>query len=223
MNAEVKIENDDALTLIFLRRDFYRKKFYFVLCIFILNLFSIGMLTGMLYYLMKHPSHPWYFIADPVGRLLREVPVSEPNMTLEEVTAWAVEGVQSAYTYDYMNYRAELSRAQRYFTDYGWRNYMNGLTASNNLVALQQRKFIQFGTVVQLPQLDIQGHMGNTYAYKFRIPVLMTYWYPPYDDKSKFYNPLMVTVTIQRRSLFNSYKGLGIAQMNAELISQSPS
>jgi hypothetical protein len=46
----------------------------------------------------------------------------------------------------------------------------------------------------------------------------LTYWYPPYDDKSKFYNPLIITLTIQRASLLTSYQGLGIVQMNAEAV-----
>jgi intracellular multiplication protein IcmL len=218
MSIDNSAQNDDPIVMIYLRNEFYKKKFFSVLIVFILNLIGVAVLSWMLAYLIENPPHPLYFAADTAGRLIKEIPLSEPSMTVEEVTAWAVEAVQAAYSYDYINYRAELQRAQRYFTDYGWRKYMEGLTKSNNLVALTQRSFIQIGTIVQQPQLITQGHMGTVYAYQFRIPVLMTYWGPPYDESTKIYNPLIVTLTIQRRNVFESYKGLGIIQMNAELV-----
>ncbi len=218
MSTDNPIIEDDPIVLVYLRNEFYKKKFYALLAIFMLNLFAIGILAGMLTYLVKNPPHPLYFVADNVARLVKEIPVQDPNLSIEEVTAWAAEAVQLAYTYDYVNYRSQLQNAQKYFTDFGWRSYMNGLSKSNNLVALTKRSLIQIATIVQRPQLVVQGHMGTVYAYQFKVPVLMTYWYPPYDDKAKIFNPLLVTVTIQRRNLFESYKGLGVAQMNAELI-----
>lgn len=218
---ETKPVYNNALSLVFVRNEFYKKKFHFVLGIFVLNLLGVIALSCMLIYLIKNPPHPIYFVADPVGRLIQDIPVSEPNMSLEEVSAWTVEAVQSAYTYDYMNYRSQLQSAQKYFTLGGWRSYMNNLTKSNNLVALTTRSLIQMGAVVRPPQLLIQGHMGSVYAYKFQLQVLMTYWYPPYNDKSKIYNPLLVTVIVQRRGLLESYKGLAVGQMNAELVTTS--
>ncbi len=218
MMTENRSREDDPVIQIYLRNEFYKKKFYSVFVIFILNVCGIIVLAWMLDYLIKNPPHPVYFAADSLGRLIKEIPIHEPNMSVEDATAWAIEAVQSAYTYDYKNYRAQLQRAQRYFTDNGWRKYMAGLRASNNLVALTKRSLIQVGTIVQHPELIAQGHMGQAYAYQFRIPVLMTYWYPPYDEKSKIYNPLLVTLVVQRRNVFESYKGLGVAQMNAELL-----
>lgn len=221
MSTDKRTLHDDALTMVFLRNDFYKKKFHFVMGFLVLVLIGIATLVCMLVYLIKSPPHPLYFVADPVGRLLPEVPVSEQIMTVDEVTAWTIEAVQAAYTFSYTNYRAELQSAEKYFTSYGWHSYMDSLAKSNNLVALTTRKWIQIGTVVERPQLEVQGHMGSAYAYKFTMPLLVTYWQPPYDDKSKLYNPLKITVTVVRRNMLESYKGLGITQMNAELITSS--
>lgn len=223
MNADNKTLHDDALVMVHLRNQFYKKKFHFVLGFFLLSLVGIALLTSMLLYLLKDPPHPLYFVADPVGRLMQDIPLSDPNMPLDDVMAWTIEAVQTAYTYSYMNYRAELQNAQKYFGNYGWNSYMKGLEASNNLTALAQRKIIQFGTVVERPQLVVQGHMGNVYAYKFTMPLLVTFWTPPYDDKSKFYNPLRVSVTVIRGDLLQSYKGLQITQMNAEFLASPTS
>src|SRR5438552_350687 len=101
MSIENRTLHDDALVMVHLRNEFYKSKFYFVLALFVLSLFGIGILGSMLRYVIKHPPHPIYFVADPVGRLIQEIPVSEPNMSVADVTSYALEAVQSAYTYSY--------------------------------------------------------------------------------------------------------------------------
>lgn len=216
MEAEDK---NNPLALVFLRNDFYRKKLYIVLAFCLFGLLGNVMLSIMLVFLVRNPPHPLYFVADPVSRLLPYIPTSQPTMALDDVAAWVVEAVTKAYTYSYINYRAELTKAQKYFTPFGWSSYMKGLQTSNNLLALTQRKMIQIAELGGPPELIVQGHMGSAYAYQFKIPIIVTYWLPPYDDNSKNYNRLMVTVTVARMDLLQSYKGLGISQMNAELLS----
>ena len=127
-------------------------------------------------------------------------------------------------SYNFINYRTDLQNAQKYFTDYGWRNYMKGLTASRNLNGVIDRKYIVIARVVDSPKLVGEGTVGGAHAWKFRVPVLVTYWLPPYDENpnSKFFNPLILTVLVQRQNLLTSYKGLGILQLIAEIATQTP-
>lgn len=220
MSESGQTVKQDALKLILLRNEFYRKKYYFVVGIFFLCLMLIGMLSGVLGYLVKHPPKPLYFATDDAGRFLLDIPLQQPNMTNDEVMAWVVEAVQAAYSYDYRNYHTQLQNAQRYFTDYGWRSYMKGLQASNNLLALTNRKQVVVAKVLPTPELIVEGPLGGAraYAWKFKMQMLVTYLMPPtYDDKSKIMNPLIVTVVVQRQNLLSSYKGLGIVQLIAEL------
>lgn len=221
MNAEKKISEmkEDALVLVALRNAFYRKKYHLFLGIYFLSILVIIVLFFMLLFLLQHPPKPFYFAADQAGRLIEEVPLQNPNMSTQEVTAWAIEAVQTAYSYDYVNYRAQLQNAQKYFADYGWRNYMKGLTASNNLVGLKDRQMIFIAKVVAPPKLIAEGLLGGAYAWKFEMPVLVTYLMPPYDDKSQFANPLLVTVIIQRKNALESYRGIAIQQMISTLVS----
>ncbi len=215
MAGERNENGDDALSLVFLRNEFYRKKYYLLLAVFFLALLVIVILGSMLRYLVKHPPHPLYFVTDNVGRFVQDIPGQQPNMTTSEVAAWTTTAVEAAYSYDFLNYHAQLQDAQKYFTDYGWRNYMKGLTASNNLVALTQRKMVVIAKVIGTPKLAAEGPLGKTgtYAYKFEMPLLVTYNLPPYDGKAKFENPLVITVIVQRQNILSSYKGLGIVQM----------
>lgn len=225
VTSQEATSNQDAMALIFKRNTFYQRKFHLVVGVFALSIVVIVILFSMLIYLKKHPPRPVYFVADSLGRLIRDVPVQEPVMSNEDVAIWVQHAVEAAYSYDYVNYRAQLQSAQKYFSDYGWRKYMAGLTTSNNLLALTQRKLIIIAKVVETPQLMKEGPIGSQHAlaWRFQMPVLVTYLMPPYDAQSQFSNPLQVTVIVQRQKLLESYEGLGVIQMNAVLLSSLPS
>ncbi|EKD70568.1 MAG: hypothetical protein ACD_46C00488G0005 [uncultured bacterium] len=207
------MDENSILTSVFERNAFYRRQYLLVLSVFMLSVVVNGILIWMLYYVYRNPTQPIYFAADNIGKLIDVIPVNQPNMSTEEVTRWVTDAVQDIYSYDYVNYRSQLQSDQKYFTAYGWEKYMSALQASNNLVALKQRSMITIGKVVDVPKITTQGILSGAYAWKFQIPVLVTYWLPPFDDKSRFANAYQVTAIVQRQSILQSYKGLGILQL----------
>lgn len=211
------MSQDDALFLIFSRNAFYQRLHYLALAAFGLVMVAIIILANAIYFFVNNPPEPLYFAADEIGRLLPIDPLTSPNMSTNDAAAWAIEAVQKAYSYDYLSYYGQLQNAQKYFTNYGWSKYMSALSASNNLLALKQQKMVIVAQVVDQPQLITQGILSGAYAWKFQLPVLVTYMKPPYDDKSKFSNALQVTVVVQRQRILQSYKGLGIVQMIATM------
>jgi intracellular multiplication protein IcmL len=183
------------------------------LCAFALALVVIAFLLSVLLFVYKNPTKPIYFATNNVGQLIDIVPVTQPNMSTEEVIVWATHAVEETYSYDYINYRRQLQKAQRYFTNYGWSAYIKALRASNNLVALKERKMIVIAKVVGTPKLINEGLLRGGYAWQFDIPVLVTYMLPPYDEGSGFANALDVRIIIQRQSVLQSFRGLGIVQI----------
>lgn len=206
------VEND-ALVLVLKRNRFYRRQYFLALGAYVLSVLVIIVLMGALIFLKRNPTLPLYFATDSIGRLIQVIPVDQPNMTINEVMQWATEAVETTYSYDYVNYHYQLQSAQKYFTNYGWSNYIKALNASNNVVALKERKMIVIAHVVGKPKILAQGILSGAYAWKFSMPVLISYSLPPYDDKSKFTNPLTVTLIVQRQPILQSYKGLGIVQI----------
>jgi hypothetical protein len=134
-------------------------------------------------------------------------------MSTDDVEAWAMKVAKDTFSYNYVNYRMQLQRVSQYYTSYGWRNYMTALQGSNNLVALTKRQIIQTAVPVAKPIVLAQGILGGAYAWKFKMPMLVTYWLPPYDDQSKFANALEVTMIVQRQPILQSDNGLGVLQM----------
>lgn len=203
----------DALLLVKLRNEFYKKKFHLMLGVFTLSLVIIVVLAATLIFLMKNTTRPLYFVADPLGRFIQEPPLSAPNMSLDEVKAWTKEAVENAYSYDFVNFRGQLQNAQKYFSPPAWGEYMKALTISDNLLALQQRKWIFISKVVDTPIANT-GLIGGALSWRFEIPMIVTYLKPPmFDDKTKTSNAYVVTVIVQRQKLLESYKGLSIIFM----------
>lgn len=209
------MNNDDALLMIFERNYFYRRQYLLALGAFGMALLVLVVLFFVLIYVVRNPTAPLYFATDNVGRLIKVVPVTQPNMSTEDMTQWAIHAVEKTYSYDYVNYRRQLQSAQKYFTTYGWTKYMSALKTSNNLIALTNRKLVIRAKVVGPPKLIVAGLLGGSYAWKFEMPVLVTNWLPPYDVQSKFTNALTVTVIVQRMPILQSSDGVGIVQLVA--------
>lgn len=95
---------------------------------------------------------------------------------------------------------------------------MDALKKTNNLVSIIQRKFVGVAKVIGVPKVVREGILSGSYAWLIEMPVLVTYYSPPYDDKSKFTNPLVVTIVVQRQPALQGYKGLGIVQMIGKLV-----
>jgi len=207
----------DAMQAVITRNAFYRRLHYYALAVFAVAIVVIGILIGMLCYISGNYHHPLYFATDNVGRLIKIIPVSQPNMSEEDMFDWAVEAVQSAYSYDYLNYNGQLQRAQKYFTTYGWSKYMTALTASNNLLGIKQYKMVAIATVVGKPTVLQRGLVGGAYAWQLKMPLLVTYLQPPYDDTGRYSNSIEITVIVQRQHVLQSYKGLAILQIIGEV------
>lgn len=207
------MSGQDALATVFIRNAFYKRLYYLALGILALSIVVIVVLLFMISYLAKYSSPPVYFATDEIGRLLPITPVEVPNMKTEDVATWATTAVEAAYSYDYVNYRAQLQNAEKYFTAYGWRNYMNALQSSNNLVALRENKMIIIAKAVARPELLTEGLLSGAYAWRFKIPLLVTYSRPPFDGTVQFSNALEVTLIVQRQPVLQSYQGLGVLQM----------
>lgn len=213
------METKDALVLVFSRNAFYKRLHYLVLGAFALSLCVIVFLIVMLLYLLRNPTHPIYFATDNVGRLIQIIPVTKPNMSTEDVTTWTIDAVEAVNSYDYINFRAQLQDAEKYFTTYGWTRYMAALRSSNNLLALTKRKQVIIAQVIGQPKILAQGILSGAFAWKYQMQLLITYSEAPYDNKSKFSNSLMATVIVQRQPPLQGYKGLGIVQLTEEFAS----
>jgi intracellular multiplication protein IcmL len=211
------MSNQDVVLAIMQRNQFYRRQYLLAVAAFFLALLVISVMIWVLNYVIRNPTAPLYFATDNVGRLIDVTPVTKPNMTTEDVASWTAHAIEKTFSYNYVNYHEQMQSAQKYFTNYGWNNYLKSLTASDNMEGLKKRKMIWQGKVIGTPKVLMEGNLKNgTYAWKFEMPLLVTYWLPPYDVKNTYSNALTVTVLVQRMPILQSNDGLGIAQLVVE-------
>lgn len=208
--------DNNALELVFLRNAFYKRLYYLVLSAFCLSFILIGVLIYILSYMLRNPTEPLYFATDEIGRLIKVIPVNVPNISDKELFDWTIKAIEETFSIDYINYRRQLQTAQKYFTNYGWKQYMRAFTASNNLIAVTERKFVVIAQAVSEPKIKRRGLLGGAYAWEIEMPMLFSYLQPPaYDNQTKIVNPVTVSVIVQRQPILQSYKGLGILQVVA--------
>jgi intracellular multiplication protein IcmL len=207
------MKNEDAITDVLLRNQFYRRQFHLALGAFVVALILIGCLIFFLVNVVRYRVQPLYFATDSVGRLIQVLPVSTPNMSLEDTAKWAVNAVEKATSYDYINYRLQMQSAEKYFVPYGWKEWMKAIQKTGNLLALNKRQMIFIGKVQGQPKLINEGVLAGAYAWKFEMPLYITYMQPPYDEASSFTNALVANVIVQRQTILQSTDGLGIVQL----------
>lgn len=205
----------NAIEAVVIRNAFYKRQYHLALALFGLCFTSIIVLTCLLFYVLHHPTAPLYFATDKMGKLIKVVPLSQPNMSPDELSQWVINAVQDIGSLDYVNYREQMQSTQKYFTTLGWNKYIKAFTASDSLVALTNRRMIFEAKVTGQPVLLKEGQINGIRAWKFDVPILVSYWLPPYDEtvaEAYYTVPYTVELKVTRRPILQSTDGLGIIQ-----------
>jgi intracellular multiplication protein IcmL len=208
----MQMQHYDVMMLVLKRNAYYRKLYLYALAACVLGFIAIVGLTVSLYAIMRIPKEPLYFPTNAAGELINEMPLNQPNMSIEQVKEWVTDAVEASSTFNFVNYRSQLQHLSSYFTDYGWSTFKKALNTEGTIQAVLERRWIMTAHVSGDITLVQQGLIKGQYAWKFTMPLLVTTWGAPYDERGKGLTPLKVTVIVQREPLLQSYRGLGIVQ-----------
>ena len=199
---------EDALTNVVMRNSFYRDGQRKMVLILLISVAANFFLTSMLVYIVSHPPAPRYFATSINGRITPLFPLNEPNQSDSAVLQWANQAAIAAFTYNFVNYRAELQASSGFFTADGWDQFLNALQQSNNLEAIKAKKLIVSAVATRAPIILQKGILNGRFAWRVQMPLLVTY-----QSASEFSQQnLVVTMLITRVSTLNSPRGIGIAQ-----------
>lgn len=200
----------DPLKAVIVRNEFYKGAYRKILCALVLSLVCNILLAGGYYYMFTHPSKPVYFAVTLGGRVLPVYPLSEPNQSDDEVLIWAKKAAMAAFTYNYSNYRREFQSSSDFFSPWGWTQFLDALKSSNNLDAIKAKKLVVSAKLgnSKLYEIKKQGLIKGHYAWRVRIPLIVTYQSTEVFTQEK----TLVTLLILRLSTLNSPAGIGIEQ-----------
>lgn len=126
------------------------------------------------------------------------------------VAVFANEAAIAAYTYSYATYKQRLIDLHyKYFTTRGFAEYQRALLASNNLLAVEQKKFVVSATATDSPLIMKEGYINNIYTWEVQVPLLVTYQ----NNTEKIHQHLIVNLKIQHVPKEVNVRGLAVNQL----------
>ena len=158
-----------------------------------------------------------YVMTDPTGKLLKLVPLSEPNMADDAVAKWAVDAVTRIYTFDFLNYRSQFGYAQQVLTGIGWDGFQKSMEESGNFRAVTENRYVTTAVPNGPAAVRVIGQVAGgdgsvRYVWQVTFPMLITYR----SGTQNTSQDLLIHATVVRMPEFINYQGLGIRQIVAE-------
>ena len=115
---------------------------------------------------------------------------------------WVNEGVVAVNSYSFVNYRKELQDASQYFTPEGWQQYQQSLRDARNLETVIAKKMVVTAAATGAPQITDQGTLNGRYAWKVKIPMLLTYE----NQDERIQQPVTVNVLVSASPIWTRLK-----------------
>lgn len=185
-----------AVQTIHLRNEFYKDRYRQARLLAILLLVLNIILFSLLSYVYLSPKTAFYFPATNDFRLINVHPLTDPVIDDQQVLQWAGIAVQKAYNVDYIHWKKQLEYASAGFTNSGWDQFVKKFKQSNNLSTILKQHMVTDTTLSGAPELLQKGVLGSKYyAWKIRIPVLVSY----ISDQQTIKMPLSVTLLVIRQ------------------------
>ena len=138
--------------------------------VFLMGFGVAAMLTGI-----ALPAFAQNMPAHPAGAVETQSLLAKPDMTDDEVIAWASQAAVASMTFNYKDYQARLKNAAGYFTQEGWQKFSSGMVSAQfvDLVVAQKRSLIATaagqGAIVQ------NGFVDGAYAWHIVLPMALYY------------------------------------------------
>lgn len=187
--------------------DFYRNHYHHVIYgLMVIIVLLIGAVGGVLYQTLYRPL-PMFNAVQPNGNKMDLVPYQEPNLLPDTMLHWASKAATAAYTFDFYNYNQQIAAVKPYFTDAGWRDYLQSV---NGLIStIVQNQIFVNGVVAGAPVISNQGPLPNIdYAWRIQIPFLVSYQ----SANTTTIRNFLVALTIVRMPTNINPQGIGIEQ-----------
>ena len=138
-------------------------------------------------------------------------PLSVPVVSNSYLLSWVNQAAVAAYTYNFVNYRAQLQSASDYFTPDGWRGFEQALTASRNLQTVIARKLVATAVATGAPVIEDQRVIAGRYSWRISLPILIKYE----SASTQFKQSLVVRMIVVRVPTVDNPRGIAIQQFIA--------
>lgn len=163
-------------------------------------------------YLATHRPQPHYFAQNAQGGLTPIVSMDKPNESSGAILNFAAQSVLAVNTYDFANYRSQLSRAARGFTPNAWRRYVTQLKSTGTLSQVKKANLVVSSAISSAPVLQSDGVLYGTYYWNVQVPFVVRF---QGNDVDKSYS-MLALVKVVRVSPIQVSRGIAVAQFVAQ-------
>ena len=202
---------EDTLSAVYNRNRYYRQGQRKVVSVLLVSMGVNLLLSVLLVFMIMHPPEPKYFATSIDGHIMPLYPLSQPNQSDTAVVRWANQAAIAAFTYNFVNWHAEIEAASGFFTAEGWTAFLNSLKQSNNIAAVTAKKLVVTAVATGSPVILQKGILNGRYSWRIQLPLLVTF-----QSASEFAQQNnVITMLITRFDPLKSPRGIGIAQFVA--------
>lgn len=180
----------------------------------ILNLFILFLSLLTTYNFYNKPVLPRYVPATEDGKIIPDIPLSEPNMNDGAIMEFALDAVRDINMYDYINWKTQLTNSMGYFTAQGWNSYLLQFENSNTINTVKKMRMIvnmqptEPPVIIRKGKVEVRGQ--DIHVWMVEIPAEIKY-ISNIDTTTKT-NTMrgIIRLTIIRTPTIDNPNGVGI-------------
>lgn len=203
---------EEEVQVVQLRDDFYRDSFSKMLSIMIAICAAIAIMGGMSLYLHLTKPPPITFEVGDEWRIQAPVPLDQPYRTTPDLLQWVSDVLPRVFQYDFNHYNDQLKNASQYFTEDGWKVFLNQLNNYVNYNNVQTYKMFVSGIPESAPFILNQGLILGRYGWWVQMPLTIK----SYGNNRNSTRTLTLQVLVVRVPTLNNLAGIGIDNVIVE-------
>ena len=205
--AAAKRAGAGAAEQVILRSDFYRDGYRRLVLINLICAAAILVMVFIIAGLASRPVETRYFATEN-GRITQLQPLSQAVLSERQLLQFAQEAAVASYTFDFVNYRKQLSELSSYYTKEGYGEYIDALTRSN-LDIVTRRKYVVSAVASGAPIVSRSGLRQGVYAWEVQMPMSVVYQSSAERADQKF----VVKMMLMRMPTTENPRGVGVHQI----------
>lgn len=202
---------------VIIKRNIYYRSFYRINILIFFSLL-IGLSVNAYIYTIfaKEKASPAYFFTDKSGRLIRDVPLTNPVYADKDVELWTQESLEKIFNINYVNFISDLKGSASLFSPQGFRQYIKTLSQSKNLEAIRANRYTVITTFLEPMKVKrkLVGNNGSEDGKKRQMWLLEGKVRMLYVNSNNLTKPLsqdvIVSVVVARESFYLYEKGISI-------------
>jgi len=189
-----------------LRDDYYRDSFGKLILIMASMVVAIILLLATSFYLFVTEPPPIRFAVSEEWRVQQDVPLEQPYLATPILLQWVSDALLNVFQLDFVGYNEQLKRASPYFTDDGWRIFLDQLNNYANYNNVQNKKMFIKSEPNSAPVILNSGVLTGRWAWLIQAPITLRY----VSNDGASSQSLNLQVTVVRVPTANNLMGVGI-------------